>query len=278
MPEITAVIFMTENIRLWINGLSIIHTQLNSSHNHKRIHLSEMPKDTGSCTGVVRRGKTSIISFEKGYLLIKYQLSGKIILRSDTSPPNTRAIFTLCNGQQLLWIDKINFGYLHWCKTLEELQQHQKNLGPEFWPFHRNGKWWKDICTSKSAIHKVLINQKRVVGIGNIIAIEALHRSYIHPATAADSLSLAQWNTFSFVIRKVVQQSLDYHNNLRERFSKQGIFNGNLSFVSEGNIRAEGYQIYGREYELCLQCKNNNIAKDTLAGRPIYICPSCQPQ
>ena len=276
MPEITAVIFMTDNIRTWVSGLSIIQMDVMEGHNPNRIHISEMPKNTGMCTGVIRRGKTTILSFDKGYLLFSYQLSGKIILDSSSRQPHTRVVIKLSNGKKLLWIDKINFGSIHWFTNLSNLKNKQQNLGPEFWPIQKSGEWWKNICNSKSAIHKVLIDQKRVAGIGNIIAIETLHRSGIHPSKPANTISPIQWDKLAKSIRMVVKESQDQHNALREKQIKQGIFNGNLDFVSEGHTRAEGYQIYGREHEDCPQCKKASIIKIRLAGRPIYLCPKCQ--
>ena len=267
---------MTENIRSWTQGHAVVQIELLNSHNPRRMHISEMPQETGICTGIVRRGKTTILSFETGYLLLSYQLSGKLIRATDSKTNNTRAVITLSDGKKLLWVDKINFGSIEWFKTLKQLKHKQRNLGPEFWPIQRDGTWWRNTCTSKSAIHKVLIDQKRVAGIGNIIALETLHRSKIHPCTPANTISSVQWNAIATAVRTVVQRSHEHHNRIREIESKEKDFNGNLNFVSEGHTQAEGYLIYGRDDEMCPQCMRSKIMKDKLGGRPIYFCPTCQ--
>lgn len=276
MPEITAVQFMTENLHHWLHNQEIVEVAVLSGHNSKRIHINNMPVPSGIMQKVERRGKTSIITFPVGYLVLQYQLSGKII--SNLNPPTktTRLIWTLSNGKKLYWVDKINFGSIHWCSTIDEVQVLLNNIGPEFWPIQRSGAWWQAQCQSRSPIHKVLIDQSRVAGIGNIIAIETLHRSKIHPKTPANTLTIDQWTSIALHVLDVVELSHQQHNRQREIQRETMTFDGSLSLVSEGHTRAEGYNIYGRKGETCPICRVEQICKETLGGRPIYLCPHCQ--
>ena len=276
MPEITAVQFMTENIKSWLNQEEIIKVELLESHNPKRISIQSMPSNTGAMIDVQRKGKTTIVLFPSGTLLLHYQLSGKIIYGLHSPPKSTRVVFTLGNGTRLYWVDRINFGSIYWCSSQKKIQEYQKNIGPEFWPMKRTGEWWKKQCSSTSAIHKTIIDQKRVAGVGNIIAIETLHRSHIHPKTPANRLSAEQWSLISEKVHQVVNMSHQHHNSLRDKQIQQGVFDGSLPLVSEGHIRADGYLVYGREHEQCPQCLDNLIHKEKLSGRPIYLCPTCQ--
>jgi formamidopyrimidine-DNA glycosylase len=278
MPELTAVQFMTENLRLWLQSDSILSIEKQEKHNKKRIFINDMPLPTGPSLRVERRGKASIIYFNSGMLVLQYQLSGKMIYSLDnTSPKGCRILFHLKSGNRLCWMDKINFGFIHWCNTQSQVDELLKNIGPEFWPIKRNASWWKERCHRATPIHKQLIDQKRIAGIGNIIAIEVLHRCKIHPRNTPKKLDDEQWKDLSTNIRFVVEQSRTQHNLLREQETAEKRFFGILPLVSEGHTRAEGYQIYGRSGEQCPSCKNGIIEKSTLGGRPIYTCPLCQP-
>jgi|GEM_PF-4642065 len=278
MPEITAVQYMTENLREWLKSDPIVGITIHSSANSKRIHLSSMNVPTGNPKEIFRRGKNSIIVYEKGFLVLQYQLSGKVLIGEKHTPPAfARLHFSLQSGRLLYWADKINFGHLHWCAQQKEVDTLLKTIGPEFWPEDRDPTWWKTQLVGKRPIHKILIDQKIVAGIGNIIAIETLHRSKIHPTTPPKRLQATDWEALATNIRVVVETSHHEHNQRRIAEKKSGLFRGHLPLVSEGHRKATGYRIYGRDGMLCPQCNTATISKESLGGRPIYLCTQCQP-
>ena len=140
----------------------------------------------------------------------------------------------------------------------------------------RSALWWRDRITRKSAIHKQLIDQSLVAGIGNIIAIEMLHRSGILPQTHPQALSAKQWELLARQAHIVVNESHHQHTQVREKELEKGFLRGELKLVSEGHTKAKGFSIYGRENIRCPQCETGIIQKAKLANRPIYWCSTCQ--
>ena len=163
--------------------------------------------------------------------------------------------------------------------TEKQQKEHmgKLNLGPEFWPQKRNALWWKNRIRSSRAVHKQLIDQKVVAGIGNIIAIEILHKSGLLPQSNPKSFLAKDWSAIARNAQLVVNQSHAQHTAFRESvIQEDGFFRGELKLVSEGNIKAKGFSIYGRAGILCPKCSEGRIQKSKLAARPIYWCPVCQ--
>jgi formamidopyrimidine-DNA glycosylase len=285
MPEITAVQYMTDNLRIWLSGRTIKAVHFSASTNHKRIHLGDLLLPTEACSPPWRRGKHSIIPIGKGAIVLSYNLSAKVLRTTKYEPKNSRLVFELDNSEFIAWKDRINLGEIRWFpdrghkdNTLHTFFDQVKNLGPEFWPQLRDGQWWQSILENRKArLYTLLLNQSVVAGIGNIIALETMHKLGLSLNVRPNELSLAQWGEFSTAIRTVVDASMYHHNSLRITEQKSSDpFRGELLFVSEGHTVAKGFTIYGRSGEKCRNCTDGIIIKSRIQGRPTYACNHCQ--
>lgn len=293
MPELTATQYMTDNLTLWLKGHSITEVILSQSANKKRLHLNGF-----SPTGLVdqtawRRGKHSVVPVGNGALVFSYNLSGKVLRsnRPETDLPGaagSRVAFKLSNGGYVLWKDRINLGEIRWFPNrgkedtvIHDFFQKEKKLGPEYWPMRRGGNWWQSLLGSKKGrLYTVLMNQRLIAGIGNIIALEALHRIGTPLTTKASDLNGQQWDSLAIAIRQVTAASLNHHDALRETeiltVSHPTLMRGELKLVAEGHTHAKGFSIYGRTNEPCPTCGKGIIIKGKLNGRPTYSCTHCQ--
>lgn len=119
---------------------------------------------------------------------------------------------------------------------------------------------------AKGPVKPLLMDQKKIAGIGNIYANEALYLAKIHPKRPAQSLSGTEIKKLFSAIEKVLKLGLEkggssewqYVNALGEEGSYQKIF-----------------QIYGQVGKKCKNC-GTKIEKITLAGRGTFFCPACQ--
>jgi formamidopyrimidine-DNA glycosylase len=113
-----------------------------------------------------------------------------------------------------------------------------------------------------------LLDQKRVAGVGNIYADEALFRARIHPLRPANRLTRAQ----SYALRDAVVASLEAGieskgasiDDFRDPDGVSGSFQ-------------DRFQIHLREGEPCQNC-GNPVRKLRAAGRGTYVCERCQPR
>ena len=288
MPEITAVTYMTDNLKIWLKDVSIEGVTFYASANGKRIHLDRMSCPTGAPLQIIRRGKHSVVIFERGALIFCYNLSGKVVQITESEPEQMRLELQLSNGRKLGWVDRINLGEIHWLASdgdpivakVGSWFKTQKNLGPEFWPERRSWEWWKGrFGHKKRFLYQLLLDQSNIAGIGNIIALETLFRAKIAPQTRASDLDDSAWGRVQSSVYEVVEASSAQHRALRlKQQDKEGeqAFRGELSLVAEGDVEAKGFLIYGRKGGKCPACTDGIIQKSKMAGRPIYWCPLCQ--
>ena len=110
------------------------------------------------------------------------------------------------------------------------------------------------------------MDQRTVVGVGNIYANEALFSAGIRPTTAAGRVSLARYERLTQAIKRVLQQAIDQGGTtLRDFVDSQG---------EPGYFQLK-LNVYGRAGNICPTCKA--IIKKTVVGqRSTFYCPHCQ--
>jgi formamidopyrimidine-DNA glycosylase len=288
MPELTAVQYMTENLAIWLQNNKILSfSSCIAKYQHVQNFLSQ-PVDV---IDVYRRGKNSVLVTKKGTLILGYNLSGNIFRTKNNEHGKRkfmRGFFSLQRGDFLIFSDKINLAKIDILKGITQRTEIEsvmsKKIGPEFWPQLPDGIWWKKTLfgkgRGKQSLYAALKNQKKIAGIGNIIAIETLFRSRISPTVKCMDLVDSEWSTLATQIGFVIDLSMKQHRSLRQQEQSKTkdkySFSGVLHLVSEGKHRADGYLIYGRVDEPCPQCKKEHIKKTKVGSQPLYWCPHCQ--
>lgn len=113
-----------------------------------------------------------------------------------------------------------------------------------------------------------LLDQRRVAGIGNIYADEALFRAGIHPLRPAGRLSLIQCAR----LREGVIEAL------REGIASRGATIDDFRHVDgvRGSFQ-DRFLVHRREGLPCPRC-GATIVKTVVAGRGTYVCERCQPR
>ncbi|NMB12882.1 MAG: bifunctional DNA-formamidopyrimidine glycosylase/DNA-(apurinic or apyrimidinic site) lyase [Firmicutes bacterium] len=117
-----------------------------------------------------------------------------------------------------------------------------------------------------AAIKSVLLDQRRVAGLGNIYADESLYRAGIFPGRPAGSLSSTEINRLHQSIQRVIGEGIAHRGTTFRDYV-------------DGDGRKGGFQellrVYGREGEPCRMC-GEPIGRVKLAGRSSFYCPLCQ--
>ena len=121
---------------------------------------------------------------------------------------------------------------------------------------------------SKQAIKLFLLDQTRVVGLGNIYAAEALHRAKVNPRLSANKLSRPRAEILYREVVSVLNEAIEAGSTLetdpREVYGRYG-----------DGAYEDSWLVYEREGLPCLTC---GVAIRRLAqgGRSTYYCPRCQ--
>jgi formamidopyrimidine-DNA glycosylase len=117
-------------------------------------------------------------------------------------------------------------------------------------------------------IKAFLLDQRRMAGVGNIYADEALHRAGVHPLRPTGSLSLDQCTRVHEALIWALQAGIEARGATIDDFRHvDGVW---------GSFQ-DRFQVHRREGEPCVRC-GTTIVKMVAAGRGTYVCETCQPR
>jgi formamidopyrimidine-DNA glycosylase len=120
---------------------------------------------------------------------------------------------------------------------------------------------------SRQAVKKLLQDQRRVVGVGNIYANEALWRARVHPARTGASLSESEVTALRDAVVSVLTESIALRGtSFRDYVDARGERGG---FV-------EKLAVYGRAGAPCPRCGTALVDTHDVDGRTTVFCPTCQ--
>ena len=233
----------------------------------------------GSVLGVGRRGKNVVLEIEPAAtpdggphrLVVNLGMSGGLLYRRVRDPrscpshPGLR--FHLDDGSVLIYHDVRRFGRLTLLSPNAYLEW-SRSLGPE--PLARDFRarhLIQGLSRSRSPVRSWLLDQRRIAGVGNIYANEALARARIHPGRAAESISRDEGRRLHRALRSVLREAVKAGGTtLRDYRTPEG---GEGSY---GNV----LRVYARDGRPCWRC-GSTIVRIRFGGRSAFHCPRCQP-
>ncbi|HET6547810.1 MAG TPA: bifunctional DNA-formamidopyrimidine glycosylase/DNA-(apurinic or apyrimidinic site) lyase [Solirubrobacter sp.] len=122
--------------------------------------------------------------------------------------------------------------------------------------------------TSRAPVKAFLLDQKRVAGVGNIYADEALFRARVHPLRPANRLTRAQCAALRDAVVESLMAGLEAKgatiDDFRDPYGVSGTFQ-------------DQFLVHLREHEPCPNC-GRPVRKLRAAGRGTYVCERCQPR
>jgi formamidopyrimidine-DNA glycosylase len=273
MPELPEVEVIRRGLQKYLPGRKVV-TVLTGN---KKLRLPMPRKDLaeyiqGALIKVVeRRGRFLLIVMNSGArLIIHLGMTGKISLCPSNLPKAKHDHFRLQfdNGTQLVFNDARRFGFILVLAPGHDFSNTMlADLGPEPFDPEFTPQYLQKLAAGKNRpLKNFLMDNRIVVGIGNIYASEILFRAGLRPERTTSKLTGNQWI-------KVVESSCD--------ILAKAIKSGGTSisdFVNESG--KSGYfqlklQVYARQGHPCYCC-NTPIKKITMAGRSTFFCPKCQ--
>lgn len=234
---------------------------------------------------VARGFKTPGEPTSSRYLLIHLKMTGQLIYQSgkdiiagghsDDNPvddlPNkhTHVIFTFSDKSKLYFNDMRTFGYLKLvdAKDLEKIKAQFgiEPLSPDF-TFEKFNNLLKN---KNTATKTFLLNQKFVVGLGNIYADEVCFEAGVRPQRKIKTLTKLEKQKLFKAIPKILNKSIKYRGTT---FSNYVDAQGRIgNFINH-------LKVYQKNGNLCPKCKTVKIEKTKIkiSGRGTHFCPRCQ--
>ena len=222
--------------------------------------------------GVRRRGKMLLVEIEGVRTLVFHlKMTGQFLFAGEGTPrdKHTRLVMRFADGRdELRFRDVRKFGFLV-CVAGDPSAScgELACLGPE--PLEVGLPEFRDILNARRGrIKSLLLDQRRVAGVGNIYADETLFEARIHPEAPASSLRVGAVERLYHAMRKILASAVEA---------------GGSTLADEGYRDADGnagdfqfdHKVYDRTGEPCLVC-GTPIKMKRVGGRSSHFCPRCQ--
>lgn len=221
---------------------------------------------------ITRRAKYILIRLDSAQVvLIHLGMSGtlRIMPKAEHEVHTHDHIWwDMDDGKRLVYRDPRRFGLMTLADE-NELAQHPllTHLGSEPLEDGFSPSYLKSALSKRNIALKVAImDQKVVVGVGNIYASEALFRARLSPFMPANQITLKQSKALHTAIQTVLKEAiLSGGSTLRDYVRSSG----------DTGYFQHSFAVYDRENEPCTAC-NTFIQRTVQAQRATYFCFKCQ--
>jgi formamidopyrimidine-DNA glycosylase len=223
--------------------------------------------------GARRRGKYLWLPVGEDALLAHLGMSGQLLVGPPEAPlsPHVRVRFTFADdGPDLRFTDQRTFGHLLLAADGAELPPVIEHIAPDPLESAFDPVWFtRRLRTRRTGIKRALLDQSLISGVGNIYADEALWRTKLHFARAADRLRASEVSGLIDAVREVFAEAL-----LAGGTSFDSLY---VNVNGESGYFDRSLNVYGRAGEPCPRC-GTPIRRDPFMNRSSYTCPKCQPR
>jgi formamidopyrimidine-DNA glycosylase len=275
MPELPEVELVARALDRIIRGRRIVSAELLRA----RLAPDSSPRKFSSLLRgakveeVGRRGKHILIKLDSARVLITHlRMTGRFLYLPAKAPlpKHTHAVLYLDNERRLVFTDQRHFGLMKIVPGPELYEAKElRSLAPE--PFSK--EFTPDylraaLSRSRRTLKETLLDQKRVLGLGNIYAAEVMFEARVNPFTIAAELSKRRVPRLHRAILEILSESLSHGSTMN-------VDPENIDGSYYGGSYEGHWRVYDREGEPCPACRAR-IRRISHAGRSTFFCPRCQ--
>ena len=196
MPELPEVEHVVRALRRSVGGRRIVATEVTLP---KLVPPSSRPAFYRKLKGariksVNRRGKYILLELDSDLILVVHlRMTGQFLVLNpdDSLPRHAHAVFYLDDERRLVFRDQRQFGVMKLVSNSRLTGiKGIKELATEPFSEDFSLSYLKEtFARSRRTLKTLLLDQTRVLGLGNIYAAEALFRAGINPFKIASELS-----------------------------------------------------------------------------------------
>jgi formamidopyrimidine-DNA glycosylase len=217
-----------------------------------------------------RIGKLLLLGIENdGTIGIHLKLSGRLFIRKQSDPEDrfTHVTFKFEDGRELRFSEVRKFGYVKLIENVDDLKKITDEYGPEPFTKDYTVDVVKNLLAKSSRATKTLIlDQKKIAGVGNIYADEALWYAKINPETSGNKVPDNQVEELYMGIIKALEQGIEDRGTSLDDY---------LDIYGSQGKHAAHLNVFRQEGQPCSRC-GTEIRKIRVGGRGTHFCPSCQ--
>jgi formamidopyrimidine-DNA glycosylase len=218
-------------------------------------------------TGLARRGKYLLATLDDGHTwLVHLGMTGRLTL----APPGAlerhdHVVLRLENGQVLVYNDPRRFGRMAVLDTAAVRAETGDGLDPLDAAFTADALFALT-RRRRTSIKALLMDQRRIAGLGNIYVNEALFHAGIRPTRRAGRLRRSDCTGIVRATRRVLAEAI------RRGGSSISDYRDGLGRPGWFQLR---HRVYDRAGEPCARCATSIRAR-VIVGRSSFYCPRCQ--
>ena len=281
MPELPEVETVVRDLARLVRGVTITGANVFRERN---LSTPDAPSFADAVRGrrilgTRRRAKWIIVELSDGILLLVHlRMTGQLLVVSSTAKrdPYVRLSLSLDDGRELRFRDVRAFGRVALVAQRAD-GEAASSLDPHSPPLLADhgveplaaaftaGALRSLIGHRATRIKSLLLDQRCIVGIGNIYADEALWRAKIHPLTPASALRSAHIDALHLAIVGVLSEAVA---------ARGSSINDYTAPDGDGEMQ-ERLDVYQRTGEPCHRC-GAVIHRSVVGGRGTHVCRTCQ--
>lgn len=274
MPELPEVETMVRDIAPRLEGYQVAHAHLRKTDVLREVSKSRLLKilEGNTIEQVTRRAKHAVFRLSSGdRMIIQPRMTGSFLIYSEalTKAETKYAVLvcTLNDGRRFVYRDVRRLGTI-WLVDEAGWIAYSGRIGPEpleetFTPFVFADR----LKGTRTAVKKAIMDQRRLAGVGNIYANEALFDARLHPAKSTQKLSLDDFARLHAAIVDVLQRALASSGTTLRDYRRGTGEPGRFQFE---------LRVYGRGGEKCVQCGRKLVETHKIDLRTTTFCPRCQ--
>ena len=219
---------------------------------------------------VGRRAKHLVLVLDDGLrLVIQPRMTGSLVVTPGAASADRYVVIraSLSTGRALAYRDVRRLGAVH-LLTPAQWTRYTERIGPE--PLGRGftaARLAAVLAGGRLAVKKALMDQRRLAGVGNIYANEALWGAGIDPSRPASSVTADEARRLHrrlvAILRRSIRRRGTTVRDYRTGTGEPGEFQSRLA-------------VYGRAGRPCRRCGRRIVLTHAVDARATYFCPGCQ--
>ncbi len=268
MPELPEVEVSKMGISPHLVGQSILSIDVRQPKLRWPIPCAFQQLQGETIVNISRRAKYLLVELNSGTIVIHLGMSGSLrVLNQYTEPgKHDHVDLKVNNGKILRYNDPRRFGAWLWYPIGAPINILQ-HLGPEPLTDQFNSSYIESLTSKRRvAVKQFIMDNKVVVGVGNIYTNESLFNAQVNPLRPANSLTSKEWDRLVEQIKIVLAQAIEQGGTTLNDFEQP---NGKPGYF------AQKLMVYGRAGEPCLSC-GSIIQSKKIGQRNTFWCEECQ--
>ena len=274
MPELPETETMARDLHREIAGRTIERVAVHRPDVLREVNAKELARRTRSVTIVRswRRAKLVVLDLSStDRIVVQPRFTGALLLDRGALDESERRFstleFALGDSLTLHYRDIRRLGTVS-LMSPERWASYESGLGVEpLDPSFSHSYLSALVRGSSQAVKKLLMDQRRLAGVGNIYANEALWRARIDPSRAARSLQPDETKALHGALQDVLAAAVESRGTSFRDYRDAGGERGRFG---------EQLEAYGRDGQSCRRCGQRLVGTHAIDGRSTVFCYRCQ--